>query len=309
VARTSGDSAQKLQKLLGLLRGRRNMLILVQDHPDPDAIASAVALREVAHLQPDLNCSIATGGGVGRAENRALVAYLGLNLRPFGQLNLGAFDTIALVDTQPGTGNNALPRDVRPDIVIDHHPVRRSSRGLPFTDVRQNYGAGSSILTEYLIAGNIEPEPALATALLYGISSDTQDLGRDASRADIDAHLFLYPRANLRMLAQIRHGPLPPAYFDLLSRALHVARIYGDGIIADLGCLDNPDMMGEVADLLLRRQGRRAPTGRPAASCAASSAAAAPGAATICTPEGRSRGGPAPAPNWPTSPGAFERAA
>jgi len=230
------------------------MLILVQDHPDPDAIASAVALREVAHLQPDLNCSIATGGGVGRAENRALVAYLGLNLRPFGQLNLGAFDTIALVDTQPGTGNNALPRDVRPDIVIDHHPVRRSSRGLPFTDVRQNYGAGSSILTEYLIAGNIEPEPALATALLYGISSDTQDLGRDASRADIDAHLFLYPRANLRMLAQIRHGPLPPAYFDLLSRALHVARIYGDGIIADLGCLDNPDMMGEVADLLLRRQ-------------------------------------------------------
>lgn len=250
----NAESAQKLEKLVAFLRPRRNLLIVLQDHPDPDAIAGAAALRAIAHVHPELTCSVAAGGAVGRAENRALVAYLGLNIRPTEELNFASYDALALLDTQPGTGNNSLTPGVRPDIVIDHHPVRNASRGLPFTDIRSGYGATSTILTEYLVAAHIEPDPPLATALLYGIRSDTQDLGREAKKADIGADLYLAPLANLRMLAQIRQASLPPRYFELLRRALSAARVYGRGIIADLGEVDNPDMMGEVADLLLRRE-------------------------------------------------------
>ena len=246
------ETRAKLQKLIELLRGKQALLIMMQDHPDPDAIACSVALREVAHLVPELNCSIVHGGIVGRVENRALIGYLDLNLRQVNEVNLLGFDAVALVDTQPGMGNNSLPDWLKPDIVIDHHPIRKASRGLPFTDIRSGYGAASTILCEYLIAANIKPEPPLATALLYGIRSDTQDLGRASKKPDMDAYAYLYPEANLRMLSQIAHARLPLRYFGLLHDAVHKASVCGNSIVANLGRVDIPDMMGEVADLLVR---------------------------------------------------------
>jgi nanoRNase/pAp phosphatase (c-di-AMP/oligoRNAs hydrolase) len=197
---------------------------------------------------------MAHGGIVGRAENRALIGYLDLNPRRADEVDILSFDAVALVDTQPGMGNNSLPESVRPDIVIDHHPVRKASRGLPFTDIRSGYGAAATILCEYLIAGGIKPEPPVATALLYGIRSDTQDLGRAARKPDIDAYAYLYPLANLRMLSQISHPRLPPHYYRLLHDALHHAAIFGNCIFANLGRVTIPDMMGEVADLLVRTE-------------------------------------------------------
>lgn len=232
----------------------RSLLIVMQHNPDPDAIASAAALRRLALSRMQINCTLAHGGSVGRAENRALVAYLGLNLRRFQDVDPMRFDRIALVDTQPGTGNNALPEGFRPQIVIDHHPRRQASRGVAFTDIRRRYGATSTILHEYLQAAGIETDPPLATALLYGIRSDTQDLAREAVKPDIDAHLLLYPRANLRMLAQIEHSVLPRQYFVLLHLALSRAEQQGTCICAPLGRVENPDMMGEVADLLVRQE-------------------------------------------------------
>ena len=162
------------------------------------------------------------------------------------------FDLVAMVDTQPGTGNNSLPPTIEPDIVIDHHPIRRQTRTVTFTDIRSSYGATSTILVEYLIEAGITPDTPLATALLYGIRSDTQDLGREASRLDIEAIEFLYPYANKRMLGVIQRGKVPRVYYQMLADALRNARVQGPAIITDLGEIDNPDMIAEVADLLLR---------------------------------------------------------
>src|SRR5512137_1301037 len=105
-------TSSKLQKLTELITGKTYLLVVVQDTPDPDSLAAAVALRRLAKSQPNVQCSIAYGGTVGRGENRALVKYLGLNLRLCEEVDYGKFDLIALVDTQPGAGNNSLPGNI-----------------------------------------------------------------------------------------------------------------------------------------------------------------------------------------------------
>ena len=244
----------KTKGLLAALQETDTILIVLQDNPDPDAIASAAALRCLANLTADAQCSIASGGTVGRAENRAMVDYLDMNLRDLGELDPARFELIAMVDTQPGTGNNSLPVDALPDIVIDHHPINRLTRSCPFIDIRSRYGATSTMMHEHLRAAGIEISTPLATALLYGIRSDTQDLGRETIQADIDAFLALYPKANKRVLSRIERGQVPTVYFRMLNDALDSSRIYDKCIVTSLGEIDNPDMIGEMADLFLRHE-------------------------------------------------------
>ncbi len=193
VAKARRHTAGKLKRIAALLQGKSTMLIVMQDYPDPDAIASAAGLRALVNASDGIQCSLAHGGVVGRAENRALSNYLALNLRSMADVDVNRFDLIAMVDSQPGTGNTALPPEVVPHIVIDHHPCRRATRRSAFTDVRSRYGATSTILYEYLSGSGVDIGVDLATALLYGIRTDTQDLGRETCPADIHAYLALYP--------------------------------------------------------------------------------------------------------------------
>jgi len=249
------NTSQRIGRLRQALTGRANMLIVMQDNPDPDGIASAVALRRLAHDLGGTRCTLAHGGTVGRAENRELVHYLDLPLHEFGEVEPDRFALVALVDTQPGAGNNPLPAGRLPDIVVDHHPARRASRSARFTDIRSGYGATSTILWEYLLAAEITPDRPLATALLYGIRSDTQDFDRDATQADVRAVTALYPLANLRMLGQIQRGRVPATYYQMLTNGLARARVYGRCVVSGLGDVANPDMIAEISDLLLRFEG------------------------------------------------------
>lgn len=247
------DTIRKLADLRKVLAGKTRILIVLQDNPDPDGMASAMALRRIAN-EDGLNCSIACDGTVGRAENRAMLRYVNLNLRSVKELDPASFEVVAMVDTQPGQRNNSLPEEVGPHVVIDHHPIQTRTRRASFTDVRSRYGATATILYEYLAAADIVPEAPLATALLYGIRSDTQDFGREATKADMSAFGELYPLANKRALGAIQRGQLPPEYFHMLAVALGSARLCGNAIYCELGTVDNPDMISEVADLLLRHE-------------------------------------------------------
>ena len=230
------------------------MLIVMQDNPDPDAIAGAVALRKLVNARSEIRCSLTHGGTVGRGENRALVKYLNLNLLPIETVAFDRFDIMAMIDAQPGAGNQSLPAGRCPDIVIDHHPFRKVTRQAAFTDVRRDYGSASTIMYEYLVHAGIEIDVPLATALLYGIRSDTQDLGREAIAPDIEAFERLYPMVNKRMLSAIQRGSVPRDYFNMLSLALRNARQYGPAMVTNLGRIDNADMISEVADLFLREE-------------------------------------------------------
>lgn len=247
-------SLKKPDKLKPLLRDAGHLWIVMQDYPDPDAIASAAALRELARQRFGLGCTLVCGGVVGRVENRALLRYLDLPLRPFEADAIAENHRIALVDTQPGTGNNCLPETIVPHIVIDHHPINPITRRAMYTDIRRRYGATSTILYEYLLHYSVPLTPPLATALLYGIRSDTQDLGRESIPADLSATLTLFTLANIRMYHNIRHASLATPYFRLLVTALNETYKCGPALVAIPGIIDTPDAIGEIADMLLRHE-------------------------------------------------------
>ena len=251
-------TTDKVQKLTELLRGRKRLWVFVQTPPDPDALASAAALLVVADVVASVKGDIVYGGVVGRVENQAMVRNLNLQLVRARDVKVEPGDAVAVVDSQPQAGNNCLPDHVTPDVVIDHHPIRDVTRKAPFTDVRSHYGATATILTEYLQALRVQPDARLATALLYGIRSDTDDLGREASWADINSTTFLYPLADKRLLSRIEQERVPVAYFRTLSETLRKAVVYGPVVISQLRELDNPDAAAEMADLLARLEGAHA---------------------------------------------------
>jgi nanoRNase/pAp phosphatase (c-di-AMP/oligoRNAs hydrolase) len=228
------------------------LIILPHDNPDPDALASAAALKYLVCALLKKEAHIALGGIVGRAENRAMLKYLNINLVPVADVSFGNGAQVALVDTQPGRPNNSLPEGVVPTAVIDHHPAYADYPGVPALDLRDAYGATSTILTEYLQESKLVPEPKIATALFYGISAETQDLGREATPADIEAAHFLYVYANKRRLAKIENARVPREYFRVFRQAIESATLYDTVVVSMLGDVQYPDMVAEVADFLLR---------------------------------------------------------
>ena len=185
LSRLPGVAEKRLEQLSAALSGRRSLLILTHDNPDPDSIASGWGLMRVARRIRRMQVDLAYGGMIGRSENRTLREVLRVPLRPLESLDLTRYQAVALVDCQPGTGNTSLPDDFRPQVVIDHHPLRRQTREVPFYDVREEYGATATIVSEYLLASEVRLERKLATALFYAIKAETQNLGREASRADV----------------------------------------------------------------------------------------------------------------------------
>jgi len=248
---------EHLERLFGAVADARKILILPHNNPDPDAVASAVALRYLLTHSLNREADIAYSGIIGRAENKALVRYLDHPLRRLTSLDLHQVDAIALVDAQPGAGNVTVPIEARIVIVIDHHPRREATSAAAFADVRSEVGATSTILTELLRAAGIKPSSTIATALFYGIKSDTMGLIRDTSPADSAAFCYLQSRVDMEALSRIERAQVPVDYFKSFATTLDRARVYDNIVIAYLGAVPYPDLGAEMADVLLRLRGIR----------------------------------------------------
>ncbi len=231
------------------------IVILTHDNPDPDAIASAAGLRALLEKACGLPVVTSFGGIIGRAENRSLMDGIGVVFERIEGFEFLPGDAFVLVDAQPGSGNNVVPEDARLAAVIDHHPLREIPARAAYHDVREHYGACSTMIVELLRAGGIEPERSLATGLFYAIQSETQDLGREASAADIAASIYLYPRTDPAALSRIRHARVPRGLFQSLHDGLERAWRRGGVVCVPLGRLAYPDLVAQLADFFLRVQG------------------------------------------------------
>lgn len=140
-------------------------------------------------------------------------------------------------------------------MVIDHHPRQLDTTAAHFADVRPDVGATASILTEYLQAANLDLQVPIATALFYGIKTDTMGLGRSGTQADIEAYAFLVPRTDSRALFEIERFQLPTDYFKSLVKTVQNTRIFQDVLIAYIGSMKYPDLAAEIADWLMRVKG------------------------------------------------------
>jgi nanoRNase/pAp phosphatase (c-di-AMP/oligoRNAs hydrolase) len=244
-----------LDRLLDAVAGAGHVLILPHNDPDPDAIASAVGLKKLLQQWANIQADVAYQGIIGRAENKALVRYLGRPLRPLTRAMLHDAGCLALVDTQPGAGNNPLPSDAPVSIVFDHHAWREATSKATFYDVRTDYGSTSTIVAEYLGAAGVTPDRMLATALFYGIKTDTMGLVRNVSPADVEMFHSLQAIADLAALEDIQRAQVPASYFKGMVTGFQSARIYGPLLLSYVGPMSYPDQAAEIADMLARLQG------------------------------------------------------
>jgi nanoRNase/pAp phosphatase (c-di-AMP/oligoRNAs hydrolase) len=248
-----------LEHLLEVCNTPGRALILTQDSPDPDALASAAALQQLLRARLRKPADIGYGGTFSRAENRAMVRLLRIKAERVEPARVDDYGLVCLVDTQPYSGINALPPSRQADVVIDHHrlPVKRAWSAR-HADVRPSYGASTSILYEYVEAAGLPLSVNLATAMFYGIQSDTQDLGRESGPADVYAYRELFLIADKRKLAKIHRAPVPLDYFRTLNESLASVAIAGTTVVSCIQSCHSAEMIAEVADLLLRLDGMTA---------------------------------------------------
>ncbi|MBI3959045.1 MAG: DHH family phosphoesterase [Chloroflexi bacterium] len=291
-AQRKSAGERRMQQLRTLLGDRRNTLVLMHNDPDPDAIAAGYALqRLIRHLLPAASVTLGHGGMIGRAENRTMAQLLvphALRIPTFEAATaLAAYDAILLVDTQLSAGNHLLYEIDYPQeqviLAVDHHPPRRSQIRAVIHDVRPEVGATATLLAEYVASAEMEIDDRLATALFYGVKSDTRGLSRHTTDLDIWAYSALRNYVDTELLNQIEHVQLPRSYFRGISDALMSTMLYrcADSKRADrkakedddqnetngggqpctgyisvslLFQMQRPDMASEVADLMLRME-------------------------------------------------------
>ncbi|MHC4959541.1 MAG: DHH family phosphoesterase [Planctomycetota bacterium] len=242
----------RLLQLLDVVRGRKTSLIQVHNNPDPDAIASAMGMRALYRRYLNIDSRIVFGGIVGRAENRAMLRLLRIEIFPASKVRFDACDLLTLVDTQPGAGHTEVPDGHVPQVVIDHHPERDRPEGVLYWDVGRVYGATSTIVAEFFLRNNVPLPDDVSTALMYGIKSDTHGLGEEAQPEDLEAYKGLFAHGDAGILAQIESARVPRTYYAAFQKAIDSAQIYDFACVSHLGKIDNPDMVAEMADFLLR---------------------------------------------------------
>ena len=239
------------------LSGTEHVLILPHDNPDPDAIASSWALSYLLKKKMHVSSTIAYGGLIGRAENRALVRVLKIPLIPYSQRLFRDDIPIIMVDCQPYTGNSSLPQEIVPDIIIDHHPLRKTTQYKQWAFIRDQIGATSTLVAASLRDLKLTIPKKLATALFYAIRSETKDLGREGSKQDYESYLSLLPKVDFKALYRISYPPLSADYFRSVKEALDRSTVYRFLVTCSLGMVPYPELPAEIADFLVYREGIR----------------------------------------------------
>ena len=246
-----GDAGVRTRKLLAVLRDIEGSLAVVtHDNPDPDAIASAVALAGLA-ARTGLETEVCYFGEISHQENRAFVNLLEFDLHNLDPgADLAEYDGVALVDhSQPGV-NDGLPEETPIDIVVDHHPPRLPVEAR-FVDLRSEVGATSTLLVDYYSRLGIDFGRDVATGLLFGIHVDTDAFTREVSADDFEAAAALLPAADLGTLERIESPSMSAETFDTIARAIRDRDRHGPVLLSGVGKLGDRDALAQAADRLL----------------------------------------------------------
>ena len=155
----------------------------------------------------------------------------------------------AILDSQPA--HHEQFKNYQFDIIIDHHPLDASSRA-SFMDIKENYGATSTLMTEYLRAAKIRPSPMLATALFYGIKTDTDDFLRESLPNDINAFRYLYRYTNMNIIKKIESSEMTRGTLESYRIAMDRLQFIGNVAFIYMGEVNNPDILVVIADFFMR---------------------------------------------------------
>ncbi|QPV63083.1 NAD-binding protein [Halosimplex litoreum] len=241
--------ARNLAEVIDDTDGR--MAILVHRSPDPDSIASAAALRDIAASR-DVEADIVYEGEIGHQENRAFVNLLGIDLVSRDEVEMDDYGTVALVDYAKGGAPTAAEAI---DILVDHYEKENDEVDASFEDVRSNVSATSTILTKYIQELDLNLSQEVATALLYGIRAETLDFKRDTTPADLTAAAYLYPFADHDTLEQVESPSMSPETLDVLAEAIRNREVSGSHLVSNAGFIRDRDALAQAAQHLLNLEG------------------------------------------------------
>lgn len=239
------SATERVKKFFARFENNDHVLILI--NADPDAMASAMAVKRLLWRKV-AGVTISNINVIKRPDNIAMIRYLGIDLIPFKDVDLTRYNRFVIVDSQPD--HHKLFSSVNYDVIIDHHPVTFASA--PFIDIRPEYGAVASILTEYLRAAKITPSVKLATALFLAIKTDTGNFERKTMIEDIRAFQFLYRHVNMHLAQRIEHGEIRYDFLKYFEYAIQNKKLRKGRLFVHLGSVSNPDVCVLIADFFLR---------------------------------------------------------
>ena len=237
----------KVQQYQRFFSDADRVLILLHNEPDPDALASGLALRNVLRRTRQ-TAIIAALEGVTRPENVRMVNLLDIHVERVTAAQVAEFDRVAMVDVQPHYFGGAIDKV---DLVIDHHPEQPGYSAV-FKDIRADYGSTSTILTEHLRAVDANISERAATALLYAIKSDTLFFNRQANRVDIDAFSYLYPLSDAALIRKMEGAEITMERLEFVLKAKQNGRMAEQVFCAFLGTTPREDFIPYVADFYLQ---------------------------------------------------------
>jgi nanoRNase/pAp phosphatase (c-di-AMP/oligoRNAs hydrolase) len=250
--KTSTTGLRRSDRFLVGLQPFERVVFVSHVQPDPDSLGSMLGLAHLVESRLAKPTVITRDGLISRAENRALVDVLHLDLVPIENVDWAPHDAVVMVDSQPRTGRHTFPESVPLYAVLDHHDTPGDLDGVAFTDIRSTHGATCTLVTKYLMEQDAVIPEKVATALLYGIETEVFGFPREAGPADDAALLSLYPLADKDLIAQIRNARLPHSYFECMLQAMQSSFIYDRLLMSWVNPLPQPEQAAEVVDFMIR---------------------------------------------------------
>ena len=223
------------------------VLILLHNDPDPDALASGLALRNLLR-RTKTTAIIGAVQGVTRPENLRMANLLDIHVEQITPSMFPEFERIATVDVQPHYFGGLLPRV---DLVVDHHPEQGGYITV-FKDIRADYGSTSTILTEHLRAVDVNISERTATAMLYAIKSDTLFFARHTNRVDLEAFTFLYPLSDAALIRKMEGAEITLERLEYMTRASQGGILRDQVFSAFIGEAPREDFIPYTADFFLQ---------------------------------------------------------
>jgi nanoRNase/pAp phosphatase (c-di-AMP/oligoRNAs hydrolase) len=253
------------ERLRRVLDGQDDIAVLMHPNPDPDAMASALGMAELAD-SVGVDATIQYPGQIRHQENRAFQTVLDLDFVGVDDAADLAAETVVLVDHNEPRGFPGA-ESVDPLAVVDHHIGE--GEGTEFTDVRDDYGSCATIFAAYFealgwtpVGPDEEPDDSqkrlpseIATGLIYGIQSDTNHLTKGCSAADFAASAYLYEGVDEDRLDRIANPQVDAEVLEVQARAIRERDVRTAFAVSDVGDVSNVDAIPQAADNLIRLEG------------------------------------------------------
>ncbi|WP_136715780.1 DHH family phosphoesterase [Halorientalis salina] len=244
----------RLDDLATCLSDTRSLGIVCHDNPDPDSIASALALELLASAWDVPEIEIVYAGSITHQQNRAFVNLLDLDLQHLEDVDLDEFDRIAFVDHSTPGVNNSVPTEATVDIVIDHHDNAEPADA-QYADIREQCGATASILVGYLEGSDVPISESVASALLFALHRERLDYVRHPTIDEYKAALTVFQRADVPLVEEMYGSSFTPAMLDAIGTAIKSRDVRGSSLVATIGRTNESGAIPQAADYLLNLEG------------------------------------------------------